>query len=70
VKNGIVKLSAREKEVFVLLADGLTIKEIAERLFISPKTVESHKYNILDKLDARSIADLTKMGIRKGLIKL
>jgi DNA-binding NarL/FixJ family response regulator len=70
VQDGIARLSAREKEVFPLLADGLSVKEIADRLCISPKTVESHKYNIFDKLNARSIADLTKLGIRKGLVKV
>jgi DNA-binding NarL/FixJ family response regulator len=70
VQDGIARLSAREKEVFPLLADGLSVKEIADRLCISPKTVESHKYNIFDKLKARSIADLTKLGIRKGLVKV
>jgi DNA-binding NarL/FixJ family response regulator len=62
-------LSLREKEVFPLLADGLNIKEIADRLYISPKTVETHKYNIMEKLGARSLADLTKLAIKKGLIK-
>ncbi len=70
VQDGIARLSTREKEIFPLLADGMTIKEIADRLYISPKTVESHKYNIFEKLDARSIADLTKMAIRKGLVKV
>jgi len=70
VQDGIARLSVREKEVFPLLADGLSVKEIADRLCISPKTVESHKYNIFDKLKARSIADLTKLGIRKGLVKV
>jgi len=63
-------LSNREKEVFQLLADGKGIKEIANQLFISPKTVESHKYNIMEKLQAESIVDLTKIAIRKNLIKL
>ncbi len=62
-------MSLREKEVFPLLADGMTIKKIADRLCISPKTVESHKYNIFEKLGAQSMADLTKIAIRKGLIK-
>jgi DNA-binding NarL/FixJ family response regulator len=68
--TGISRLSTREKEIFPLLADGMTIKEIAERLYISPKTVESHKYNIFEKLDARSVTDLTKLAIRKGLLKV
>jgi len=63
-------LSQREKEVFQLLAEGKSIKKIANQLFISPKTVESHKYNIMEKLQAESIVDLTKIAIRKNLIKL
>jgi len=63
-------LSRREKEVFQLLAEGKSIKEIANELFISPKTVESHKYNIMEKLQAASIVDLTKIAIRKNLIKV
>jgi len=63
-------LSQREKEVFLLLAEGKSIKEIAGELFISPKTVESHKYNIMEKLQTTSIVDLTKIAIRKNLIKV
>jgi len=70
VGNGIAKLSVREKEVFVLLADGYTPREIAERLCISPKTAESHKYNIMEKLDVRSVAALTKIAIKMELIEL
>ncbi len=63
-------LSKREQEVFQHLAEGKSIKEIASELFISPKTVESHKYNIMEKLQATSIVDLTKIAIRKNLIKV
>ena len=70
VEDGIAKLSTREKEVFVLLADGLTVKEVAKRLFISPKTVESHKYNIMDKLNLHSISQFTKIAAKKELIKI
>lgn len=63
-------LSLREQEVFKLLADGKSVKEIAEKLFISPKTVESHKYSIMTKLGARSITDLTKIAIRHKFIQL
>ena len=69
-QNGLSKLSAREKEVFPLLADGLSAREIGKRLYISPKTVESHKYNIMDKLGVKSIADFTKIAIKKHLIDL
>lgn len=67
-QDGIKNLTVREKEIFVLLADGLIPKEIAKRLFISPKTVETHKYNLMEKLDVSSIAQLTKIAAKKGLI--
>ena len=69
-QNGLKKLSVREREVFILLADGLTPKEIAKRLCINPKTVESHKYNIMYKLKVSSIAQLTKIAVKKELIEL
>jgi DNA-binding NarL/FixJ family response regulator len=61
-------LSPRELEVFRLLADGLTVKEAAAKLHISPKTVETHKYNLMEKLEVGTIPDLTKLAIRHGLI--
>lgn len=65
-----MKLTAREREVFLLLADGLTPKEIAQRLFISPKTVETHKYKIMEKLEVNSVAQLTKIAVKKKLIDI
>lgn len=62
-------LSPREKEVFRLLADGLSVKSIAVQLHISPKTVETHKHNILEKLAVETLVDLTKLAIRHGMIK-
>ena len=69
-KNSFDTLSQREQEVFKLLAEGKRIKQIADDLFISPKTVESHKYNIMEKLQATSVVDLTKLAISKNLIEL
>ena len=69
-RNGIAVLSVRERELFPLIADGKSIKEISERMCISPKTVETHKYNIMEKLGAKSMADLTKLALKKDLIKL
>ncbi|MFO8006924.1 MAG: response regulator transcription factor [Candidatus Brocadiia bacterium] len=63
-------LSPREREVLQLLAEGLTTRQIARRLDISPKTVETHRARIMDKLDIRSIAELTKYAIRQGLTPL
>lgn len=64
------RLSKREKEIFILLADGQPINKIADQLFISPKTVETHKYNIMEKLGLKSPAQLTKIALRKKLIKI
>ncbi len=69
-KNSFDSLSRREREVFQLLAEGKSIKEIADKLFISRKTVESHKYNVMEKLKVSSVVDLTMVAIRKKLIKL
>lgn len=63
-------LSPREKEIFRLLADGRSVKGIAQDLCISPKTVETHKYNLLTKLQAGSVGDLVKIAIRHGLVRL
>jgi len=69
VRDSFDDLSQREHEVFLLLAGGKSIKETGDQLSISPKTVESHKYNLMKKLEVTSIVDLTKMAIRKNLIK-
>jgi len=63
-------LSPREREVLQLLAEGKATKEIAGMLNVSVKTVESHRKQIMDKLDLHSIAALTKYAIREGLTQL
>jgi len=63
-------LSDREREVLQLLAEGVSTREIAEKLFVSGKTVETHRQNIMRKLDLRSVAELTKYAIREGLTEL
>lgn len=70
VDDGVNALSPREKEIFRLLADGQSVRNIAEHLHISPRTVESHKYNLLTKLQVNTLSDLTKIAIRHGLIQL
>lgn len=67
---GYGTLSLREREVFQLLAEGESIKAIAGKLHISPKTVESHKYHIMEKLNARTLADLTKLAIQRKMIQV
>lgn len=64
----VPKLSRREKEVLELIAEEMTSAEIAEQLFISMKTVESHRKNLHQKLDVRNTAGLIKTAIQKGLI--
>jgi len=63
----LLDLTPREREVLQLLAEGHTTKEIASRLFISPKTVGSHRQHIMNKLDLHTVADLTRCAIRLGL---
>ena len=62
-------LTPREEEVLRLIAEGHTGREIAALLFISPKTVERHRTNILDKLGLRDRLDLTRYAIRCALIE-
>ena len=62
-------LTPRELEVLKLIAEAHTSKEIAELLFISIKTVEHHRQNILDKLGMRDRVELTRYAIRRGLIQ-
>ena len=60
-------LSAREREVLQLIAEGWSTKQIASHLYVSIKTIETHRRQIMKKLDLHSIADLTKYAIREGL---
>jgi DNA-binding CsgD family transcriptional regulator len=61
-------LSAREREVLQLAAEGLTNAEIGKRLDIGKRTVETHRANLIRKLDLKSHADLVKYALRRGLI--
>lgn len=63
-------LSKRENEVLQLIAEGRSTKEIAATLYVSVKTVETHRKQIMDKLDIHSIAGLTKYAVREGLTPL
>lgn len=65
--NSIV-LTRREKEILLLLADGLTGPQIAERLFLSPLTVETHRKNLLRKFNAHSVQLLLKIARETGLL--
>jgi DNA-binding NarL/FixJ family response regulator len=63
-------LSPREREVLQLLAEGNSTAQIADHLCISVKTVETYRQHIMEKLNIRSIAELTKYAIREGLTYL
>ncbi len=63
-------LTPREREVLQLLAEGKSTKEIALHLKVSPKTVETHRRQIMTKLGVNSVAELTKYAIREGLTHL
>jgi DNA-binding NarL/FixJ family response regulator len=63
-------LTDREREVLQLMAEGNSTKQIALRLHISTKTVETHRRQIMGKLDIHTVAELTKYAIRKGLTSL
>jgi two-component system invasion response regulator UvrY len=62
------ELSAREMEVMLMLVEGRRVQDIAELLHLSPKTIATYKYRILDKLDARSEIDMTRMAMRYGVV--
>jgi DNA-binding NarL/FixJ family response regulator len=65
--SAFTTLSAREREVLQLLAEGRATKEVAAQLHVSVKTVETHRRNLMDKLKLHSVAELTKYAIRQGL---
>jgi DNA-binding NarL/FixJ family response regulator len=65
-----VLLSGREREVLQMIAEGKSTKEIALKLFVSTKTVETHRKQIMDKLNIRTVAGLTKYALREGLTSL
>jgi DNA-binding NarL/FixJ family response regulator len=68
--GAFAKLTPREREVLQLMAEGKSTKEVASGLGVSTKTVETHRRQIMDKLDMHSVAELTKYAIREGLTSL
>ena len=68
--NAYRQLSDRERQVLQLLAEGNSTKEIAFKLHVSVKTIESHRQNIMNKLGIRTLAGLTKFAVREGLTSL
>ncbi|MDX9857921.1 MAG: response regulator transcription factor [candidate division Zixibacteria bacterium] len=68
--SALQKLSAREREVLQMIAEGFATADIAAKLNVSRKTVETHRKNLMLKLDIRTVAELTKFAIREGLTSL
>ena len=66
----VLKLSSRQREVLQLLAEGHSVKEIAFILNISAKTVEYHKYRMMEDLDAKTTADLIRFAVKQGIAGL
>ncbi len=66
----VPELTPRETEVLQLIAEGLSTKQIAEKLFLSPRTVDFHRANISQKLGVHDVAGLTKYAIKHGLAKI
>jgi DNA-binding NarL/FixJ family response regulator len=62
-------LSEREIEILKLIAEENTTREISEKLFLSYRTIENHRYNLIQKLDVKNTAGLVRIGIQIGLIK-
>jgi RNA polymerase sigma factor (sigma-70 family) len=66
----IASLSPREREIFILLANGCPNREISKQLHISTRTVDTHRSNILKKLEVKTNAELVKMAIAEGLVSV
>lgn len=68
--SAFVMLTPRERQVLQQLAEGRSTKEMADNLSVSVKTVETHRRNIMEKLELHTVADLTKYAVREGLTTL
>lgn len=70
IQDNDPKLSERESEILKLFAEGKSSREISEMLFISVKTVGTHKQHILEKLELKTTTDMVKYALKKGIISL
>ncbi|HEY7779934.1 MAG TPA: response regulator transcription factor [Ktedonobacterales bacterium] len=68
-RDSYSELTEREREILKLVAEGYTNNQIGERLFISPKTVDTHRTHVMDKLNLHSRAELVKYAMRRGLLE-
>jgi DNA-binding CsgD family transcriptional regulator len=67
-KTRAAELTSRQKEILQLIAEGKSPKEIAVILSVSPRTVEFHKYRIMEAIGVRTIAELTRYAVNHGII--
>lgn len=67
-ENDDLQLTKREIEVIKLIAEGLTSQDIADKLFISPRTVDTHRRNLLQKLNVKNTAELIKFAIKHNIV--
>ena len=67
-RSPLDKLTSRQREVLQLLAEGLQVKEIAVKLNVSPRTVEYHKYRLMDELGLRTAAEIARYAARHGIV--
>ena len=63
-------LSDKEREVLSLVAEGVSTKEMADQLQLSPKTIETYRNNLINKLNARNSSDLIRIAIKEGFIRI
>lgn len=70
VEEGTSVLTSREREILQLIAEGRSTRDIASSINVSIKTVDTHRYHIMQKININSIAELTKYAIREGLTSL
>lgn len=68
--NGSPVITEREQQVLQLLYDGLTSKEIGAKLFLSARTVEDYRQQLMCKADTHNVVGLIRFGLQKGLIKI
>ncbi len=67
-ERGLERLTSRQRQILQLIAEGLGTRQIAERLFLSIKTVETHRGQIMERLDIRDVPGLVRFAIRHGLL--
>ncbi|MBT8132635.1 MAG: response regulator transcription factor [Gammaproteobacteria bacterium] len=65
---GLERLTVREREVLRMISNGMSTKQIASELGVSPKTVSTHREHMMNKLDIHSVAELTRFALREGLV--